>query len=98
MSSTQPFPLSDRIGAGEHIPGEGTRQIQSPPREAPLQAVWEAMEQIPTGAYYAAVGGSIALSLSLYLAGKKDTAQFVGQWAPTFAVLGLMNKLLRPSR
>lgn len=63
----------------------------------PLQGTWEAMEKIPVGTYYFAVLGSILLSLGFYASGKKDTGQFVAHWAPTFALLGLMNKLLRPS-
>lgn len=68
------------------------------PSPEPLQSVWETMERIPTGAYYAAVGASVALAASLFIAGKKESAQFVGQWAPTFALLGLMNKILQPAR
>jgi hypothetical protein len=64
----------------------------------PLQSTWAAMERIPVGAYYFAMLGSVATAFTLFVAGKKESAQFVGQWAPTFALLGLMNKLLKPTR
>jgi hypothetical protein len=43
---------------------------------------------------WAAVG-SIAISLGFKLAGKNDKALFVGQWPPTFLLLGLYNKLVK---
>jgi hypothetical protein len=39
--------------------------------------------------------GSMAASLTLKIAGKKDTALFVGQWAAPFLVLGLYNKIVK---
>jgi hypothetical protein len=39
--------------------------------------------------------GSIATSLTLQLMGKKETAQFVGHWVPTFLILGLYNKIVK---
>jgi hypothetical protein len=51
-------------------------------------------DDIPTEAYLAATGVSILLSLLLYLAGKKQAAQFVGLWAPTIINLGLFTKLM----
>ncbi len=58
-------------------------------------------KDIPTEAYLAAAGVSIALSMLLYLTGRKQAAQFVGLWAPTIINLGLFAKLLpgaRPTR
>lgn len=55
------------------------------------------IEQVPTQAYLGAALGSIALSALLRLVGAKDAAVFVGQWPPTFLLLALAAKLLRPS-
>lgn len=55
------------------------------------------IEQVPTQAYLGAALGSIALSALLRLTGAKDAAVFVGQWPPTFLLLALAAKLLRPS-
>ena len=38
---------------------------------------------------------SMAASLTLKIAGKKDTALFVGQWAAPFLLLGLYNKIVK---
>ena len=55
------------------------------------------MEKVPTQGYLGAALGSIALSAVLRLLGYKDAAIFVGQWPPTFILLALAHKLLRPS-
>jgi len=62
-----------------------------------VDTYFEMMEAIPTQAYLGAALGSIALSASLRLAGKKDAAIFVGQWPPTFILFALAYKILRPS-
>jgi hypothetical protein len=91
--------MAEKIGhAGREVGEQARSSVQEPLHQEPLQGAWEAMERIPVGAYYFAMLGSIAAALGLYVSGKKDSAQFVGQWAPTFALLGLMNKLLRPAQ
>ncbi len=88
-----------QMGRSAREAGNQTNSALEPAlHQEPLQGAWEAMEKIPVGAYYLAVAGSIAAALGLYVSGKKDSAQFVGQWAPTFALLGLMNRLLRPAQ
>lgn len=76
----------------------GQSSLQSAMHQEPLQGVWAAMEKVPVGIYYFGMLGSIFAALGLFLSEKKELAQLVGQWAPTFALLALMNKLLRPSR
>lgn len=39
--------------------------------------------------------GAIGGSLLLNIAGKKEQANFVGQWAPTLLILGLYNKMVK---
>lgn len=78
--------------------GQGTSEAVAALHREPLQTVWEKMEEIPVEAYYFAVGASVLASLACYTAGKKDAAHFIGHWAPTFALLGLMNRLLKPAR
>lgn len=43
---------------------------------------------------WAAVG-SIATSLVLQVSGSRHASTFVGQWAPTFLILGVYNKLVK---
>jgi hypothetical protein len=38
---------------------------------------------------------SIVASLTLKISGRQKDALFVGQWAPTFLVLGVYNKLVK---
>ncbi len=55
------------------------------------------LEQIPTQSYIWLAVGSILASAFFYITGRRTTALFVGQWAPTFAAFALVYKLLRPS-
>ncbi len=51
--------------------------------------------KLPSDWFLWAAMGSIATSLTLQLGGKKHASAFVGQWAPTFLILGLYNKLVK---
>lgn len=51
--------------------------------------------KLPSDAFLWAAGGSIVGSLALKMAGRSQDALFVGQWAPTFLILGLYNKLVK---
>lgn len=55
----------------------------------------ERTARIPSGAYLGLAIGSMALSASFMLAGKKQIANFIGQWAPSLLVIGLYNKLVK---
>jgi uncharacterized protein YbjT (DUF2867 family) len=51
--------------------------------------------QLPSDTYLWAAGASIAASLTLMATGNRHGALFVGQWAPTFLLLGLYNKIVK---
>lgn len=51
--------------------------------------------RLPSDTFLWLAGGSIAASLTLKLMGKDHESMFVGQWAPTFLVLGLYNKIVK---
>jgi hypothetical protein len=55
-------------------------------------------DQVPEEVWYWAAIGSILLSAGFKLAGKDNWALFVGQWPPTFLILAVFHKVLRPSR
>ena len=64
--------------------------------EGPLaRMIEEQTTHLPSDAFLIAAGVSIAGSLALKLSGHHRTALFVGQWAPTFLILGLYNKLVK---
>jgi hypothetical protein len=52
-------------------------------------------DQVPEEIWYWAALGSIVISASLFLFGKRDWSIFVGQWPPTFLLFGLFHKMLR---
>lgn len=51
--------------------------------------------KLPSDLFLWAAGASIAGSLLLQFSGKQHESLFVGQWAPTFLILGLYNKLVK---
>jgi hypothetical protein len=53
--------------------------------------------KIPSDMFLWAAGGSILASLMLKAKGDSNTALFIGQWAPTFLILGLYNKIVKIS-
>jgi hypothetical protein len=50
---------------------------------------------IPSIALLGLAVGSMAISLALMMAGRRQAANFVGQWAPTILIMGLYNKLVK---
>jgi hypothetical protein len=59
------------------------------------RAIEEQTAKLPSDTFLWAALGSIGLSLGLQMAGKREMGNFVGQWAPTFLILGLYNKLVK---
>jgi hypothetical protein len=51
--------------------------------------------KLPTDVFMWAAGASVAGSLAFKIAGRQHDALFVGQWAPTFLLLGIISKLAR---
>ncbi|MBC7793898.1 MAG: hypothetical protein H7Z43_09325 [Clostridia bacterium] len=51
--------------------------------------------KVPSDWFLWAAGGSVLLSLALQATDRKETANFVGHWAPTILILGLYNKLVK---
>lgn len=51
--------------------------------------------EMPSDWWLWAAGGSILGSLALRMMGRQDDAQFVGQWAPTFLIIGVYNKIVK---
>lgn len=65
-------------------------------QEGPVaKTIEEQTAKLPSDLFLWAALGSIAISLGFKLAGKDDKALFVGQWPPTFLILGLYNKLVK---
>lgn len=65
-------------------------------REGPVASmIEEQTSKIPSDVYLWAALGSMAISLTLKLMKEDKTALFVGQWAPSFLLLGNYNKMVK---
>jgi hypothetical protein len=72
-----------RVGRGKGEEGTTTKMIES------------ATAQVPSVAYLTAAVGAMAASLVLMLTGRRNVANFIGQWAPTILIMGLYNKMVK---
>jgi hypothetical protein len=59
------------------------------------KAIEEQTAKLPSDTFLWAAIGSMVISASLHMMGKRQHSVFVGQWAPTFLILGLYNKLVK---
>ena len=62
----------------------------------PQNVVFKVLDAVPSQLWYILGIGSIVASLILQAIGKKNWADFVGKWPPTFLLVGLYHKVLRP--
>jgi hypothetical protein len=64
--------------------------------EGPLaRAIEEQTAKLPSDLFLWAAFASMAASLALQVMGEKHRSLFVGQWAPTFLIFGLYNKIVK---
>lgn len=86
------------------LPGEGRPENKplNAPRTAPpveegnvARMIEKRTVEIPSDWFLWAAGASIVGSLVLHCSERKHEGLFVGQWAPTFLILGLYNKLVK---
>jgi hypothetical protein len=59
------------------------------------RTIEEQTAKLPSDLFLWAAFGSIGGSLILQALGKQHESLFVGQWAPTFLILGLYNKIVK---
>ena len=55
----------------------------------------EVTARLPSDTFLWLAFGSIVTSLGFKMANRSHEALFIGQWAPTFLILGLYNKLVK---
>ena len=58
-------------------------------------AIEEQTAKIPSDVFLWAALGSMAVSLTLQLFSQKHRSLFIGQWAPSFLLLGIYNKIVK---
>lgn len=59
------------------------------------RSIEEQTAKLPSDTFLWMAVGSITASAALQLMGNRQVSLFVGQWAPTFLLLGLYNKLVK---
>ncbi|WP_390677841.1 hypothetical protein [Aquisphaera giovannonii] len=59
------------------------------------RTIEEQTAKLPSDIFLWAAGASILGSLTLKATGRAHDALFVGQWAPTFLLLGIYNKIVK---
>jgi hypothetical protein len=59
------------------------------------KTIEEQTAKMPSDAFLWMAVGAMATSASLQIMGNKHVSLFVGQWAPTFLIFGLYNKLVK---
>jgi hypothetical protein len=75
--------IKERLTGNDGIEGRTTRNIE------------KVTASIPSITFLYLAGGSILAALTLKLMGRDSTANFVGEWAPTFLMLGVYNKIVK---
>lgn len=73
----------DNLKSKTHTEGQVTKKIE------------DQTARLPSTLFLSLALGSMALSLTLKLMGKKHDALFVGQWAAPFLLLGTYNKIVK---
>lgn len=65
-------------------------------QEGPVaKAIEKQTAKIPSDVFLWAALGSMGVSLVLQFTGAKHKSLFIGQWAPSFLLLGLYNKIVK---
>lgn len=59
------------------------------------RAIEEQTARLPSDTFLWLAVGAIGASFALHVSGRRQESTFVGQWAPTFLILGLYNKLVK---
>ena len=70
-------------GKNKHSEGKVAKKIE------------EQTAKLPSDLFLWAAVGSIAASATLKIMGRDKTALFVGQWASSFLLLGVYNKIVK---
>lgn len=75
---------------------ESWKASSTPPTEDSFtKSVEKYTGEIPSSAFLGIAVGAMALSLLLQASGNGKWGNFVAQWAPTWLIIGLYNKLVK---
>lgn len=73
----------------------GSESIQQQAEDLVSGTIQKQIVKLPSDAFLWLAVGSITSSLVLQFMGKREESLFVGQWAPTFVLLGVFDKLIK---
>ena len=59
------------------------------------KAIERQTARLPSDAFLWLAVGSMATSFTLQMMGQKHVSLFIGQWAPSFLLFGIYNKLVK---
>ena len=85
---------TSQIGMG-HYSGFGHSGRSDHTEGTVAHMIEEQTAKLPSDLFLWAAGASILGSLALKVSGRDHQSLFVGQWAPTFLILGLYNKIVK---
>ena len=85
--------MTSRIASMALTKPEGPRPEHA--EGAVARTIEQQTAKLPSDLFLWAAGASIIGSLCLQFSGRQHDALFVGQWAPTFLLLGLYNKIVK---
>jgi len=85
---------TSRMGTGQPFGGGATTRPEHAEGTV-ARTIEQQTAKLPSDLFLWAAGASIAGSLVLQFSGRKEESLFVGQWVPTFLILGLYNKLVK---
>ena len=77
--------MATEFGGKDYARSEGTV----------AKAIEEQTAKLPSDAFLWMAVGAMATSATLQIMGNRHVSLFVGQWAPTFLIFGLYNKLVK---
>jgi hypothetical protein len=73
--------------------GEANRWEHTEGRVA--KTIEDQTAKLPSDTFLWAALGAMGVSLALQLSGRKIESLFIGQWAPSFLLFGIYNKLVK---
>jgi hypothetical protein len=88
--------LAEGTAGGQFIHGiEIPRRRSARPFRRPGRTIEQETAKLPSDTFLWLAIGSMIVSATMELAGKKHGSVFVGQWAPAFLLFGVYNKLVK---
>jgi hypothetical protein len=95
MAETMTRPETGSQYGTRPVPHGGPDEAQKHAEGPVARGIEHYTAQMPSDWFLWAGLGSIVASLTLHILGRKEDAQFVGHWAPTFLILGVYNKVVK---